>query len=107
MLYHSFFTLINEAYPPVVSMTMMNFSSTHIEFSKVLSSSALTRIHGWFSFFNIARINQTVMTGVNLDSVGKIQIIIVFSHTIVSMQLKPWVEVTLYQSKSMHISYPF
>ena len=47
-----------------------------------------------------------ILTGDLLDEVGNIHSTIVFSNTTVRMQVKPWMELTLYNAKFMLISFP-
>ena len=106
----SLFQLSHDASTPVVSMGIFNSSTinlvTYVEFSKALSSSTLTRLHGCCSFFNLVRMNQMMRTGDRFDAVGNTRSNIVFSQTIVSMEVNTWMEVTLYKSKYRSIISP-
>ena len=64
------------------------------------SSSNLTHIHRFF------KRKQIILTGGILDAVGKTQIILVFSHTEASMEVKPRVEFILYKENDMCVSSP-
>ena len=77
------FILIHEAYSPVVSVVIINYSTrmlvTSVEFSKAPSSSTLICLNGWFSFFNFVKMNRTIMNGSCLNEAGNIYILLVFA----------------------------
>ena len=99
MLYLSFFPLIQYASTPVVSMHILNHSTSRlvksINFSKAPSSSTLIFFHGCCSLFSIVRMKQMMLTGAHLDEVVNTHIIIFFAHTTVSMEVNPRMEVSL------------
>ena len=57
-------------------------------------------------YSNVVRMNQIIHTGALLEAVGNPYSIIVFANTTVSMEVKPRIEVTLYNSNSVCISSP-
>ena len=85
--------------PTVFSMAMIKYSTIRlvisVEFSKSTYLLMTTRLHGYYSLLNVARMKKMIQTGDILDEVGKNQIIIVFSHTTVIMEVKPRTRVTL------------
>ena len=62
---------------------------------KAKYSSTLTGLNGCCLFFNVVRTKQIVRTGVRLYAVGNTYIILLFSHTTVSMEVNPRMEVIL------------
>ena len=89
--------------PTVFSMAMIKYSTIRlvisVEFSKSTYLLMTTRLHGYYSLLNVVSMNPIIMTGDCLDIVENIYIIIVFEHTPVSMEVKPWKEVILYKEK--------
>ena len=67
---------------------------TSIEFSKAPSSSTLILLHGCCSLLSAVRMKQMMQIGGILDAVGNTHINIVFEQTTMSMEEKPWIEVT-------------
>ena len=78
---------------------------TDLEFYNITSIRGFTSIltvvsennimHGCCSLFSVVRMNRMIHTGALFDSVGNTHSIILFSHTTVSMEVKPRVEVML------------
>ena len=95
----SSFKFIQYVSLPVVSTDILNSSIsklvTSVEFFKAPSSSTLTRLHGCCSLLSVFRKKRMMRTGACLDTVGNTHIILVFSHMTVSMEVNPWMEVTL------------
>ena len=100
-----FFKFTHKAYLNFFPMVILYFSTrrlvTSADFPKAPSSSTITRLHGWFSLFNIFGMNQMIVNGDCLDTFGNIQIIIVFEHNTVIIEVKPLTEVTLYKENYM------
>ena len=94
-----FLPLSQDASPPVVSMDILNSSTskfvTYVEFFNAIYSSNIIRLHGCFLFSSVVRIYWMVRTGALVDAVGNTHSILVFAQTNVSMQLKPRMEMTL------------
>ena len=95
----SLFTFIQYASPPVVSLDILNSSTskfvTYVEFANDLSLLILTRLHGCCLFICVVRIKLMTKIGTLLDVVGKNHIIIVFAQTTFSTEIKLCIEVTL------------
>ena len=98
-VFFSFFPLIHDTSPPVVSMDIFNLSTgklvTTVDFSKSPYSSTLTHLHGFCSLFNVVRMKQMMHTVAHLDEVVNTHSIIVFAQTTVSMEVNPQMEVVL------------
>ena len=94
-----YFPMRQDASTPVVSMDILNYSIsnfvTSVEFAKTEYLSTLIYLHGCCSLFSVVRMNRMMHTGALLDSVGNTHSIILFSHTTVSMEVKPRMELTL------------
>ena len=105
MLFIMCFLLSHDASPPVVSMDILNSSTsklvTSVNFSKASSPSTLTSLHGCYELFNCVRMKRMMRTGYCLDEVGNTYRILVFSQTKVRMEMNTCMEVTLYNSNSM------
>ena len=99
MLYLSLSLLGQDASPPVVSMDVLNSSTskfvTSVEFDHVLSSSTLTILNCCCSFISVFIMKRIILTGALLDAVGNTHSIIVFVHMTVSMEVIPLMEVML------------
>ena len=95
----SFLPLIQDAFPPVVSMNIFNSSTsklvTSVEISRAPSSSYPISFHGCCSFFSFVRIKRMVQKGDILGAVGNIRSIVFFAQRKVSMELNPRMEVLL------------
>ena len=95
----SFFPLIQDTSPPVVSVDIFNLSTskfvTSLEFLELLYSSNITRLHGCCSFRIVVRMKRMMHTGDFLGAVGNTHIIIVFAQITLIMEVKPQMEVTL------------
>ena len=106
----SLFPLIRDASPPVVSMDILNSSTskfvTSVEFAKAPSLSTLTRLHGCCSFFGVFRMKSMMLTGDFLDAVGNTHSILVFAQTTVSMEVNPRMGFTFLKENYMWISSP-
>ena len=64
----------------------------YVEFSKSLSSSTITRLYGCFILINVVSTKQSMRTGALLDPVWNTYIIIIFTPTTVSTEVKLWTE---------------
>ena len=110
LLCHSLFTLSRDTSLPVVSIDMLNSSTSRlvafVEFYKAPYPSTLTCLHGCCSFFNVVRMKRMMWKGVSLYSVENTHIIVVFTHTTVNMEVNPRMEAPLYNQNSMWISSP-
>ena len=99
LLWHSLLQLSQDASPPVVSMDILNSSTskfvTSVEFSNALYSSTLTSLHGCCSFRSVVRMKRLMRTGALLDLVQNTYSILVFANTTVSTEVKPRMEVML------------
>ena len=93
------FLLIHEAYSPVVSVVIINYSTRMLATSTDFSQYAiLVNSHVYtcfFSLLNVVRMNQIIMTGDRLDAVWNIRSVLIFTHTIVGMEVNPWILFTL------------
>ena len=87
---------------PIVGIRLV----TSVDFKKAPSSSTLTCLRGYFSFFNFVRMNKIIQIGDLLGTVGNVHIIIIFAHTKMIIDIKPWIEVTLKKAKTMWRSSP-
>ena len=99
LLCPSLFPLILDALPPVVSVDILNLSTskfvTYVEFSNALSSSTLTRFHGYCLFISVVSMKRMMRIYAILDAVVNTHSIIVFVHMTVSMEVIPLMEVML------------
>ena len=94
-----FFPLIQDSSPQVVSMYILNSSTSKfvisVEFDNALSSLTLTSLYGCCSLIIVVRMKRMIRKGALLDAVGNTHSILVFSHTTVIMEVKPLMKVTL------------
>ena len=72
---------------------MLNLSDIRLEtsnnFSKAPPPPTTSRLHVWFSLFNVVSMNRIIPIGDCLDAVWIIQTVVVFTHTKVIMEVKP------------------
>ena len=99
MLCISFFTLGQDAPPPLVSMDISKYSKsklvTSVEFYKATSLLTLICLYGCCSLLGVVRIKRTIQKGDFLYVVGNTHIILVFAQPTVSMEVNSQIEVTL------------
>ena len=99
MLFFPFFTLIQYTSPSVVSMYMLNYSTSKlvksVEITRAPSTSTLICLHECCSFSSAVRMKRMMHIGDCSDAVGNTHIILVFANTIVSMEMNSQMEVTL------------
>ena len=99
MLFIMCFLLSHDASPPVVSMDILNSSTSKlvisVKFSEAPSLSTLTRLCGCFSFFDVVRMKWIMHTDARLGAVGNTHIILVFAHTTVIIEVNSQMGVAL------------
>ena len=99
----SLFPLIQDASPPVVSMDILNSSTsklvTSIDSANALSLSTLIRLDECCPLLSVVRTKRMMRTGAILDAVGNTHIIIVFAQATVRMEANTRTEVTFVEGK--------